>query len=87
MNTYMIRFNKTRGQLGRGTMDHVWRVFENGNEYLFKHFHISGVVVYDAVTGDGRGNDDWNISCQGHMTIDHASSTAVITAENPSPQE
>ena len=29
MNKYKIRFNKTRGQQGRGTVDHVWRVFEN----------------------------------------------------------
>jgi hypothetical protein len=36
MNTYQIRFNKARGQDGRGTMDHVWRVFENGKEFLFK---------------------------------------------------
>lgn len=86
MNTYMIRFNKTRGQAGRGTVDHVWRVFENGQEYLFKHFHISGVVVHDAVTANGQGSDDWNMSCQGYMTIDHATSTAHITSD-PSPQE
>ena len=41
MNTYQIRFNKTRGQAGRGTMDHVWRVFENGKEYLFKNLDIA----------------------------------------------
>ena len=37
MNKYHIRFNKSRGQPGRGTPDHVWRVFENGQEYLVKH--------------------------------------------------
>ena len=31
MNKYHIRFNKSRGQPGRGSMDHVWRVFENGD--------------------------------------------------------
>ena len=41
MNKYTIRFNKTRGQTGRGTMDHVWRVFENDKEYLFKHLDIT----------------------------------------------
>ena len=36
MNTYLIRFNKTRGMPGRGTKDHVWRVFEDGKEYVVK---------------------------------------------------
>ena len=40
MNKYKIRFNKRRGQEGRGTIDHVWRVFENNDkEYLFKQKH------------------------------------------------
>ena len=35
INHYTIRFNKTRGQPGRGSIDHVWRIFENGKkEYL-----------------------------------------------------
>ena len=78
MNKYHIRFNKTRGQEGRGSMDHVWRVFENGKEYLFKHVKIENVLVYDETTGDGQGNDDWNFSCEGIMTIDRTTSTAII---------
>jgi len=81
MNTYLIRFNKSRGQPGRGTPDHVWRVFENGKEYLFKHFRIEGLTVTDSVTGNGIGGDDWNMSCQGYMTIDRETSTAIITKE------
>jgi hypothetical protein len=79
-NKYHIRFNKSRGQPGRGTRDHVWRVFENGEEYLFKHFKVS-VPVYDETTGDGLGNDDWNFACEGYMTIDKKTSTAIITAD------
>ena len=46
MNKYHIRFNKSRGQEGRGTMDHVWRVFENGDkEYLVKNFKILISVI------------------------------------------
>jgi hypothetical protein len=78
MNKYHIRFNKSRGQPGRGSVDHVWRVFENGKEFLFKHVKIS-VPVQDEITGDGRGNDDWNFSCSGKMTIDKETSTAIIT--------
>ena len=81
MNKYLIRFNKTRGQPGRGSRDHVWRVFENDQEYLFKHVNIS-VPVQDEVTGDGRGGDDWNFACRGYMKIDRETSTAYITSES-----
>ena len=78
-NKYLIRFNKSRGQEGRGGMDHVWRVFENGEEYLVKHVKLN-VPSYDEVTGDGQGNDDWNFSCEGFMQIDKKTSTAIINA-------
>jgi len=78
MNQYHIRFNKSRGQPGRGSADHVWRVFENGREYLFKHFRIEGPVVSDSVTGNGAGGDDWNMTCHGYLTIDRETSTAII---------
>lgn len=77
MNTYRIRFNKTRGQAGRGTVDHVWRVFENGREMLFKHLDITVPVKSEK---DVNG-EDYNITCQGYLTIDRATSTAVITAK------
>jgi hypothetical protein len=77
MSKFHIRFNKSRGQNGRGTRDHVWRVFQDGKEYLFKHVKIN-VPVYDEITGDGLGNDDWNFACEGTMTIDKETSTAII---------
>ena len=80
MNTYHIRFNKSRGQPGRGSLDHVWRVFENGQEYLFKHVKIT-VPVHDEVTGSGDYTD-WNMCCTGYLTIDRATSTALI-GSNP----
>jgi hypothetical protein len=80
MNQYHIRFNKSRGQPNRGSLDHAWRVFENGKEFLFKHFRIEGLVVTDQLTGNGAGGDDWNMSCEGFMTIDRKTSTAIITA-------
>ena len=69
---YAIRFNKTRGQPGRGSLDHVWRVFEDGKEYLFKHVKIN-VPSYSE-----RAGEDWNIVCQGVMVIDRSTSTATI---------
>jgi len=67
-------------------VDHVWRVFENDREFLFKHFRIEGVTVVDTVTGAGEGADNWNVACQGYMTIDRDTSTAVITAQPPQPE-
>ncbi len=77
MNTYQIRFNKTRGQPGRGTADHAWRVFENGKEYLFKNLDISVPIKSEK---DANGVD-YNIVCQGFLSIDRATSTATIMAE------
>jgi len=72
MNKYLIRFNRSRGEPGRGTHDHAWRVFENGKEYLFKHINISVNIV------DEQSGDDYNICCYGTMTIDKETSTAII---------
>jgi len=77
MKTYQIRFNKTRGQHGRGTMDHVWRVFEDGKEYLFKNLDISVPVKSEK---DANGAD-YNIVCKGFMSIDRETSTASISVD------
>ena len=69
---YAIRFNKTRGQRGRGSVDHVWRVFEDGKEYLFKNVQIN------VPSHSERDGGDWNIVCRGVMVIDRSTSTAVI---------
>jgi hypothetical protein len=81
MKTYQIRFNKTRGQAGRGTVDHVWRVFENGKEFLFKNLDITVPVKSEKDANDL----DYNIVCRGYMTIDRDTSTAVIAAKIKQP--
>lgn len=75
MNKYSIRFNKSRGQPGRGTVDHVWRVFEGDKEYLFKNLDITVPVKSEKDTN----GIDYNICCHGVLTIDRLSSTAIIT--------
>jgi len=77
MNKYSIRFNQSRGQPGRGTPDHVWRVFENEKEYLFKNFilNVPSSSEHDATS------ENWNVTCRGVMIIDRETSTAII---NPS---
>jgi hypothetical protein len=82
MNTYQIRFNKSRGQEGRGTVDHVWRVFENGKEFLFKNLDITVPIKSEK---DANGID-YNIICQGYLTIDRGTSTAVIAARVKIPE-
>jgi hypothetical protein len=77
MNTYHIRFNKTRGQEGRGSVDHVWRVFENNKEFLFKNLDITAPIKSEK---DANGVD-YNIVCRGYMTIDRNTSTAVIASK------
>lgn len=74
MKTYKIRFNKSRGQEGRGTIDHVWRVFEGEKEYLFKNLDITVPVKSEKDTN----GIDYNIVCQGNLTIDKETSTAII---------
>lgn len=73
MKQYLIRFNKNRGQPGRGSVDHVWRVFENGKEHLAKHVRIQ-VPSWSEASGA-----DWNIACNGHMLFFIDSETIVIT--------
>lgn len=79
MNKYRIRFNKARGQPGRGTMDHVWRVFEGNKEYLFKHLDIEVPVRSEKEAA----SEDWNIVCVGYLHIDKETSTANIRAKAP----
>lgn len=74
MNKYRIRFNKSRGEPGRGTKDHVWRVFDGDKEYLVKHFIIN---VPSKSEQEATGND-WNVVCYGNLTLDRETSTAII---------
>lgn len=62
MTKFCIRFNKSRGQEGRGTIDHVWRVFEGDVEHLAKDVLIQ-VPSWTEQTGE-----DWSICCYGNMT-------------------
>ena len=57
MNKYLIRYNKTHGQEGRGSEDHVWRVFENGFE------HLARDVMINVPSWGETDGPDWNIAC------------------------
>lgn len=74
MAKYKIRFNKSRGQPGRGSMEHVWRVFEGDKEYIVKHFRLE---CFSYSERDENGND-WNVCCDAEMTIDKNTSTAIF---------
>ena len=72
MAQFHIRYNKTRGEINRGTLEHVWRVFRDEKEYLCKNVIIN-VPSYGANTGG-----DWSICCEGEMKIDRETSTITI---------
>ena len=69
---YLIRYNKSRGMPGRGTMQHVWRLFEGDKEYLVKHLSIQ-VPCHDE-----QAHGEWNIACDGTLELDRETSTAII---------
>ena len=72
---YRIRYNKTAGQLGRGTVDHKWRVFdENNKEYICKEVRIQTNAWTEI---DPNGND-WNMVTEGKMIIERSKSAIVI---------
>lgn len=73
---FEIRFNKTRGQAGRGTLEHVWRVFDGPKEYIVKNVQIN-VPSWGAKT-----RDDWSICCEGRLVVDKATSTVIIERTN-----
>jgi hypothetical protein len=77
MNKYLIRFNKTRGQPSRGTLDHAWRVFEGEKEYLVKNFEIN----VPSFSEKDKISEDWNLACEGYLTFDRKTSTAIINSE------
>jgi hypothetical protein len=53
-------------------MDHVWRVFEDGKEYLTKNVEIN-VPCRGAKTGA-----DYSMVCEGTLRLDRETSTAII---------
>ena len=77
MNKYTIRFNKSRGQPGRGSSLHVWRVFEDGQEILAKHVKIN-VNSWTELDENGQ---DYNVACFGKMLWFDDTDTVVIINE------
>ena len=77
MKKYKIRFNKSKGQPGRGTVDHAWRIFEGEKEYLVKHFKLE----VPSFSEKEDNSQDWNLVCYGVLTLDRVTSTAIISGE------
>jgi hypothetical protein len=74
IHKYRIRFNKSRGLNGRGTVDHVWRVFDGSKEYLVKNF----IINVASKSEKEENSEDWNVVCYGVLTLDRETSTAII---------
>jgi hypothetical protein len=69
---YRIRFNKSKGQEGRGTSEHVWRVLHNETEWLARH------VILEVPSYSEQEGLDWNIVCEGNLMFFTDTDTAVI---------
>lgn len=73
---FRIRYNKSAGQPGRGTIDHKWRVFdETGKEWLCKNVWL----LTKAWTAEDPNGHDWNFVVEGVMHINRADSTITIS--------
>ncbi len=72
---YRIRFNKSRGLEGRGTKEHVWRVFEGNTEWLARH------VIIEVPSRSEQEGPDWNMVCEGQMLFFEDTDTAVFINE------
>lgn len=72
MSDFRIRFNQSRGRPNRGTIDHVWRVFEGDKEYLCKN------VIINVPSRGAKTGEDWSICCEGTMVICKETSTITI---------
>ena len=71
INKYLIRFNtKHNGS------DLVWRIFENGVEYLASDIRINGSVFTESSVENGENK--WNIACIGKLSWNET--VAVINA-------
>jgi hypothetical protein len=77
MNKYRIRFNKSRGLPGRGSEEHVWRVFDGDKEYIVKHFKLN----VSSESEKEANSEDWNVICHGIMSIDKTTSTITINPQ------
>jgi hypothetical protein len=72
MNKYHVRFNtKHNGS------NLVWRIFENGQEYLASDVRILGETFTECT--QEHGQTKWNIACVGRIIW--ADTAAVIVAD------
>jgi hypothetical protein len=62
MNKYHIRYNTKHGESNL-----VWRVFENGKEFLASDLRINTPVSSERTVENGVVK--WNICCSGNLKI------------------
>ncbi len=72
---FRIRYNKTAGQPGRGSKEHVWRVFDESNkEYICKN-----IFMKNESWGEKEElTPDYNIVTNGEIQIDKEKSLITI---------
>jgi hypothetical protein len=74
-----IRFNKTRGMPGRGSLDHVWRVFQELPDGTDKEYVCKEVTINTrSWSAKEKGGDEWNICCRGYIEVIKEESKIII---------
>jgi hypothetical protein len=69
---YRIRFNKTRGQPGRGSEEHAWRILNNSTEWLARF------VIIQVPSRSEQEGPDWNIVVDGTLVFFEDTQTVLI---------
>lgn len=62
MKKYHIRYNTMHSD-----SDLVWRIFEDGKQYLVRDFLLTVPVFGEKTIEDGL--EKWNVACYGNMEI------------------
>jgi hypothetical protein len=62
MKKYHIRYNTKHGD-----SDLVWRIFEDGKQYLVRDFLLTVPVFGEKTIEDGL--EKWNVACYGKLKI------------------
>jgi len=78
---YLIRFNKSRGQSNRGSLEHAWLVLdEMGNEVICKRVIINVPSRTFSPTNmtPASNPDDFSIMAEGVAETDRETSTVEI---------
>jgi hypothetical protein len=72
---YRIRYNKSAGQPGRGTVDHKWRIFDENNKELLCKQVVLKTMAWSEMDPNGH---DHNLVTDAQIEINRENSTITF---------